>query len=126
MHGHGRAVKKFFLLFKRIADGNMANQQGALPDPDAACDPATEAIVNIEFDILDVERQIVEVASILTAKVNMASFCDYHVSPDRFSSLTTENRLKLLHARLGRLWKLLAPDSASFWCYWLKEHRTSE
>ena len=35
----------------------MANQQGALPDPKAACHPATEDSVDLEFEILDVESQ---------------------------------------------------------------------
>ena len=37
----------------------MANQHGALPDPKATCEPATEEIVDIEFELLDVENDIV-------------------------------------------------------------------
>ena len=32
-------------------DGSMANQQGALPDPKAACHPAMEDSVDLEFEI---------------------------------------------------------------------------
>ena len=41
----------------------MANQQGALPDPKAACHPATEDSVDLDFQILDVESQILDVAN---------------------------------------------------------------
>jgi len=44
-------------------DGSMANQQGALPDPKAACHPATEDSVDLDFQILDVESQILDVAN---------------------------------------------------------------
>ena len=87
MRGHGRAVNKFFLVFKRIIEGNMANQQGALPDPDAACDPATEDIVDIEFDILDVESQIVAVASALAARARMTSLREFLLPPERLAVL---------------------------------------
>ena len=43
----------------------MANQQGALPDPKAACGPVTEDIVDIEFELLDVESDIFAVAAAL-------------------------------------------------------------
>ena len=46
-------------------DGSMANQQGALPDPQPACHPATEDSVDLEFEILDVESQILDVATAL-------------------------------------------------------------
>ena len=68
MQVHGRAVSKSYLVHKRIIEGNMANQQGALPVvpfPKATCDPATEGIVNIEFEPLDVESDIVAVVPAL-------------------------------------------------------------
>ena len=113
MHGHGRAVNKFFLVFKRIIEGNMANQQGALPDPDAACDPATEDIVDIEFDILDVESQILDVATALAERARLTSLRDFLLPPDRLAVLSPANRLKLLRKHLSRLQNQLTPDSAS-------------
>ena len=68
MHVHGRAVSKSFLVYKRIIEGNMANQQGALPFPKAACDPVTEDIVHIEFELLNVENDIVAVAAALAER----------------------------------------------------------
>ena len=65
---HGRALSKSFLVYKRIMDGNMANQQSALPDPKATCDPATADISDIEFELLDVENDIVAVATVLAER----------------------------------------------------------
>ena len=113
MHGHGRAVNKFFLVFKRIIEGNMANQQGALPDPAAACDPATEDIVDIEFELLDVESEIVNVAAALAKSSRMPSLRDFLLPPDRLAVLSPANRLKLLRKHLSRLQNQLTSNSAS-------------
>ena len=109
---HGRALSKSFLVYKRIMDGNMANQQSALPDPKATCDPATEEIVDIEFELLDVESEIVDVASTLAAeRGQMQSFHDCLLPQDRLSALGPANQLKLLRKHLSRLQKQLTPDS---------------
>ena len=47
----------------------MANQQGALPDPQPACHPATEDSADFEFAILDVETEILDVATALCVTV---------------------------------------------------------
>ena len=94
---HGRALSKSFLVYKRIMDGNMANQQSALPDPKATCDPATEEIVDIEFELLDVENDIVAVATVLAERArSVTSLREYLLPPDRLSALGPANRLKLL------------------------------
>ena len=109
---HGRALSKSFLVYKRIMDGNMANQQSALPDPKATCDPATEEIVDIEFELLDVENDIVAVATVLAERArSVTSLREYLLPPDRLSALGPANRLKLLQKHLSRLQKQLTPDS---------------
>ena len=77
---HGRALSKSFLVYKRIMVGNMANQQSALtalPDPKATCDPTTEEIVDIEFELLDVENDIVAAATVssLLSRAEQVSLC---------------------------------------------------
>ena len=51
----------------------MANQQGALPDPQPACHPATEDSVDLQFEILDVESQILYVATALAVSARLAT-----------------------------------------------------
>ena len=111
---HGRAVHKYFLVFKIFIEGNMANQQGALSDPDpAACDPATDDIVDIEFDILDVESQILDVATALAERARLTSLRDFLLPPDRLAALSPANRLKFLRMHLSRIKNRLAQDSPS-------------
>ena len=87
------------------------NQQ---PDPKATCDPATEEIVDIEFELLDVENDIVAVATVLAERArSVTSLREYLLPPDRLSALGRANRLKLLRKHLSRLQKQLTPDSAS-------------
>ncbi len=78
----------------------MANEQGALtalPDPEAACHPATEDSVNIDFEILDVESEILDVATALAASARSAtSVCVYLLPLERLAALSPANRLKLL------------------------------
>ena len=87
-------------------DGSMANQQGALPDPKAACQcchPAMEDSVDLEFKILDVESEILDVATALAAKARLAtSMCAYLLPPERLAALSPANRLKLLRKHLSR------------------------
>ena len=52
----------------------MANQQGALPDPQPACrHPATEDSADLEFAILDVESEILDVATALAARARLTT-----------------------------------------------------
>jgi len=51
---------------------------------------------DIDFQILDVECEILAVASILARLCNFTSIDRYIVSPDRLTALSPENRLKLL------------------------------
>ena len=109
---YGRPLSKSFLVYKRIMDGNMANQQSALPDPKATCDPATEEIVDIEFELLDVENDIVAVATVLAERArSVTSLREYLLPSDRLSALGPANLLKLLRKHLSRLQKQLTPDS---------------
>ena len=97
-------------------EGNMVNQlaQGALPDPKAACDPATEDSVDLEFEILDVEGEILAVASELADRARSAtSFREYLLPPERLATFSPADRLKLLRRHLSRLQNRLTPDSAS-------------
>ena len=95
-------------------DGSMANQQGALPDPKAACHPATEDSVDLEFEILDVESEILDVATALAARARSAtSMCAYLLQQERLAALSPANRLKLLRKHLSRLQNRLTQDSAS-------------
>ena len=88
--------------------------QGALPDPKAACDPATEDSVDLEFEILDVEGEILAVASELADRARSAtSFREYLLPPERLATFSPADRLKLLRRHLSRLQNRLTPDSAS-------------
>ena len=92
----------------------MANQQGALPDPKAACHPATEDSVDLDFQILDVESQILDVATVLAASARLAtSLREYLLPPKRLAALSPANRLKLLRKHLSRVQTGLTQDSAS-------------
>ena len=101
------------LVYKRIIEGNMANQQGALPDPKATCDPATEDFVDIEFELLDVESDIVAVAAALAERASMTSMREYLLPPELLAVLGPANQLKLLRRHLSRLQNQLTSDSAS-------------
>jgi hypothetical protein len=88
--------------------------QGALPDPKAACDPATEDSVDLEFEILDVESEILDVASAMAARARTAtSMREFLLPPERLAALSPANRLKLLRNHLSRLQNRLTQDSAS-------------
>ena len=92
------------------------NVQTALPrsDPDAAREPATTEIIDLDYEIMDVEGQILDVAATLAVRAGgITSSRDYLLCPVRLSSFTPEKRLRLLQAHLSRLQKRLAPDSAS-------------
>ena len=93
----------------------MANQQGALtalPDPEAACHPATEDSVDIEFEILDVESEILDVATALAERARMTSLREYLLPPERLAALSPANRLKLLQKHLSRMQNRLTQDPA--------------
>ena len=90
----------------------MANQQGALPDPKAACHPATEDSVDLDFQILDVESQILDVATALAASARLAtSLREYLLPPERLAALSPANRLKLLRNHLSRLQNRLSASA---------------
>ena len=92
----------------------MAIRQGALSDPKDTCYPATEEIIDIEFELFDVESKIVNVAATLAAqRGQMQSFRDYLLPQDRLSALSPANRLILLRKHLSRLKIRLTQDSAS-------------
>ena len=96
MHLHGGVVTKSFLVYiKKIMDGSMANQQGALPDPQPACHPATEDSADFEFAILDIESEILDVATALCVCIPATSMCAYLLPPERLAALSPANRLKL-------------------------------
>ena len=95
-------------------DGSMANQQGALPDPQPACHPATEDSVDLEFEILDVESQILDVATALAlaASARLAtSLREYLLPPERLAALSPANRLTLLRNHLSRLQNRLSASA---------------
>ena len=88
-------------------DGSMANQQGALPDPQPACHPATEDSADFEFAILDIESEILDVATALCVCIPATSMCAYLLPPERLAALSPANRLKLLRNHLSILQFLL-------------------
>ena len=77
------------------------------------CDPATEEIIDMEFELLGFESEIVDVAATLAERGQMRSVRDYLLLQDRLSALSPANRLILLRKHLSRLKILLSPDSAS-------------
>ena len=100
---HGRALIKSFLVYKGTMAENMANQQGALSDPKATCDPANEEIVDIEYELLVAESDIVDEIDIV----------DDLLPQDRLSALSRANLLKLLPKHRFRMKILLASESVS-------------
>ena len=100
---------------KQIIDIHSENVQTALPRsyPDVAQEPPTTEIIDLDYEILDVESQILNVAATLAVQTACITLsCDYLLCPSRLSSLTPVKLLSLLQAHLSRLQKLLAPDSA--------------
>jgi len=86
---------------KQITDIHSENVQTALPrsDPDAARKPATTEIIDLDYEILDVESQILYVAATLAIQAGgITSSRDYLLCPSRLSSLTPAKRLSLLQA----------------------------
>ena len=82
-------------------DGNTANQQGALtalPDPKATCDPTTEEIVDIEFELWTLKMTLsLWQQSWLkepARRRSATSLREYLLPPDRLSALGPANRLK--------------------------------
>ena len=96
-------------------DLHSENVQRGLPrpEPDSGIEPATTENIDFDYEILDVESQILDVAATLAAQRGASSSRDYLLCPSRLSSFTPEKRLSLLQAHLSRLHKRLAPDSAS-------------
>ena len=74
--------------------------QNQTANPKPACDPATLENVNVEFYLVDIDSEILDVASALAAKGNMGSFRDYVLPPERLSRLSPEKRLELLQKHL--------------------------
>ena len=84
------------------------------PDPAAGIEQATTENIDFDYEILDVESQILDVAATLAIQAGgITSSRDYLLCPSRLSSLTPAKQLSLLQAHLSRLQKRLAPDSAS-------------
>ena len=83
-------------------------------DPDAAREPATTEIIDFDYEIMDIQGQLLDVAATLAdRRGGAASSRDYLLCPEQLSSFTPAKRLSLLQAHLSRLQKRLAPDSAS-------------
>ena len=97
-------------------DLHSENVQTGLPRPvaDAGIEPATRENIDIDYEIMDVQGQLLDVAATLAAQRGAAaSSRDYLLCPEQLSSFTPAKRLSLLQAHLSRLQKPLAPDSAS-------------
>jgi hypothetical protein len=58
---------------------------------------------DVEFELLDVESEILCAANTLAAKRNRGSFSDYLLAPERLSSFSADKRLHLLQKHLQRL-----------------------
>ena len=104
-----------YLSLKQIMDLHSENVQTGLPrsDPDAALEPATTEIIDLDYEFLDVESQILDVAATLAVQTaGITTSRDYLLCPVQLSSFTPEKQLSLLQAHLSRLQKRLAPDSA--------------
>ena len=84
------------------------------PDPDSGIEPATRENIDIDYEIMDVQGQLLDVAATLAdRRGGAASSRDYLLCPEQLSSFTPAKRLSLLQAHLSRLQKRLTPDSAS-------------
>ena len=91
-------------------DIHSENVQTALPrsDPDAARESATKEIIDLDYEIMDVEGQLLDVAATLAVQAGgITASRDYLLCPVRLSSFTPEKRLSLLQAHLSRLQKRL-------------------
>jgi hypothetical protein len=72
-------------------------------DPKPAFDPATLGNVDVEFQLMDVESEILDLANTLAAKRNRGSFSDYLLAPEKLSSFSADKRLQLMQNHLQRL-----------------------
>ena len=72
-------------------------------DPKPACDSALLGNVDVEFELMDVEIEILDVANALAAKLNRRSFGDYLLAPEKLSLLSADKWLQLLQKHLQRL-----------------------
>ena len=101
-----------FLSTKKIMDGSMANQQGA-PRSKGCLPPCHWGQCRFRIRNLDVESEILDVATALAARARLAtSMCAYLLPPERLAALSPANRLKLLRKHLSRLQNRLTQDSA--------------
>ena len=89
-------------------DVHSENVQTALPrsDPVDAQEPDTKEIIDLDYEIMDVEGQLLDVAATLAVQAGgITSSRDYLLCPEQLSSFTPAKRLSLLQAHLSRLQK---------------------
>ena len=73
--------------------------------------PATEDSADFEFAILDIESEILDVATALCVCIPATSMCAYLLPPERLAALSPANRLILLEKPLSRLQNRLSASA---------------
>ena len=85
-------------------DVHSENVQTAPPrsDPDAGIEPATRENIDIDYEIMDVQGQLLDVAATLAVQTGgITSSRDYLLCPEQLSSFTPAKQLSLLPSRPG-------------------------
>ena len=103
-------------------DVHSENVQTALPrsDPDAALEPATTEIIDFDYEIMDIQGQLLDVAATLAdRRGGAASSRDYLMCPVQLSSFTPEKRLSLFNSLVASPPFQIAETACSGFCFGL-------
>ena len=91
----------------------MSVRDSALDNEDSSIELNRKTSEQEEYDIADVESQIIDAATALHAIYPTTTVQYYLLCPKRLSRLTPVNLLKMMHAHLSRLVKWIAMASTS-------------
>ena len=103
-------------------DLHSENVQTGLPgpDPDAGIEPATRENIDIDYEIMDVQGQLLDVAATLAdRRGGAASSRDYLLCPVQLSSFTPEKRLSLFNSLVASPPFQIAETACSGFCFGL-------
>ena len=103
-------------------DLHSENVQTGLPrpDPDSGIEPATRENIDIDYEIMDVQGQLLDVAATLAdRRGGAASSRDYLMCPVQLSSFTPEKRLSLFNSLVASPPFQIAETACSGFCFGL-------
>ena len=103
-------------------DLHSENVQTGLPRPvaDAGIEPATRENIDIDYEIMDVQGQLLDVAAtVADRRGGAASSRDYLLCPVQLSSFTPEKRLSLFNSLVASPPFQIAETACSGFCFGL-------